>query len=132
MPTRFGRRSPSDPGLEVDQRPSRARVEEFAEHVLRIAESVPAGRVVSYGGIADALAEDGRPAAPRQVGKVMALDGAAVPWWRVVRADGTLPEHLRVRAREHYLAEGTPLRGGLTARTCVDMSAAEWYPVTDA
>src|SRR5690606_7972694 len=61
---------------------------------------------MTYGDLARWLGEGG----PRQVGRVMALYGGAVPWWRVVRADGRLlPGHER-RALAHYRAEGTPLR----------------------
>ena len=40
----------------------------------------------------------------------MALYGSAVPWWRVVRADGALLPGHELRALDHYRAEGTPLR----------------------
>ncbi|MDO9379129.1 MAG: MGMT family protein [Nocardioidaceae bacterium] len=96
----------------------------FSDDVLDLAESVPPGRVITYGGIAAALGRGG----PRHVGRVMALEGAAVCWWRVVRADGTLPEHLASRAREQYLAEGTPLRGRLDAPLRVDVARARWIP----
>ena len=52
---------------------------------------------------------------------------AGLAWWRVVRADGTLPEHLRSRAAEHYAAEGTPMR---TAGS-VDIDRAVWDPLED-
>ncbi|MGN0116707.1 MAG: MGMT family protein, partial [Streptomyces albidoflavus] len=78
----------------------------YAERVLDVAELIPPGRVMTYGDIAEWLEEGG----PRQVGRVMALYGSAVPWWRVVRSDGALlPGHER-RALAHYRAEGTPLR----------------------
>ncbi|MGP3985204.1 MGMT family protein [Streptomyces sp. 3N207] len=79
---------------------------DYAERVLEVAELIPAGRVMTYGDIAEWLEEGG----PRQVGRVMALYGGAVPWWRVVRADGVpLPGQER-EALGHYHAEGTPLR----------------------
>ncbi|WP_435849096.1 MGMT family protein [Streptomyces lavendulocolor] len=79
---------------------------EYAERVLEVAELIPPGRVMTYGDVAEWLGEGG----PRQVGRVMALYGGAVPWWRVVRADGRpLPGH-EPRALGHYRAEGTPLR----------------------
>ena len=59
---------------------------EYAERVLEVAELIPPGRVMTYGDVAEWLGEGG----PRQVGRVMALYGGAVPWWRVVRADGVL------------------------------------------
>ncbi|MBW9215551.1 MGMT family protein [Mumia sp. zg.B53] len=94
----------------------------YVEAVLRIAEQVPSGHVVSYGQVAEAVGRGG----PRQVGRVMATYGAAVAWWRVVRADGTLPEPLRGRAREHYLEEGTPLRSRLDRDLRVDIRAAAY------
>jgi alkylated DNA nucleotide flippase Atl1 len=94
--------------------------EEYVESVLRIAEQVPSGHAVSYGQVAAFLERGG----PRQVGAVMARYGAAVPWWRVIRADGTLAEPLRARARAHYLEEGTPLRSRLDEPVRVDMRAA--------
>lgn len=80
--------------------------EEYVEQVLAIVEQVPPGRVTTYGAIADRIGSGG----PRQVGAVMALYGAPVPWWRVVRADGSLPASHDHRARTEYLVEGTPLR----------------------
>ncbi|KNB51825.1 hypothetical protein AC230_16065 [Streptomyces caatingaensis] len=90
---------------------------EYAERVLAVAETIPPGRVMTYGDVAEWLAHeeqpDGRPAqggGPRQVGRVMALYGGAVPWWRVVRADGVLLPGHELRALAHYREEGTPLR----------------------
>ena len=40
----------------------------------------------------------------------MASHGAGMPWWRVVRADGSLPPSHQDEARQSYLEEGTPLR----------------------
>ena len=90
---------------------------EFAERVLDVVERIPPGRVMAYGDIADYLGEGG----PRQVGRVMALWGGGVPWWRVIRSDGSLPPSHARQALPHYRAEGTPLRG---AR--VDMRHARW------
>ena len=58
---------------------------EFVERVLDLVERIPLGRAVSYGAIAEHLAAG---YGPRYVGRVMAMEGHAVPWWRVVRADG--------------------------------------------
>ncbi|HCA84567.1 MAG TPA: hypothetical protein DEQ61_03115, partial [Streptomyces sp.] len=98
---------------------------EYAERVLATAELIPPGRVMTYGDVAEWLGESG----PRQVGRVMALYGGAVPWWRVVRADGVpLPGQER-RALAHYRAEGTPLRrtrSGNSSTPRIDMAAARW------
>lgn len=94
--------------------------EEYVERVLSLVERIPFGRVTTYGTIAEAVGAGG----PRQVGRTMALYGGPVPWWRVVRADGTLPECHQRSARGHYLEEATPLRrSGL-----IDMKSAMWWP----
>lgn len=94
----------------------------YAERVLEAAERIPPGRVMTYGDIAEWLGEGG----PRQVGRVMALYGGAVPWWRVVRADGRpLPGSER-RALENYRAEATPLRLTGDGEPRLDMRRARW------
>ncbi|MEU1615933.1 MGMT family protein [Streptomyces sp. NPDC005722] len=98
----------------------------YAERVLDVAERIPPGRVMTYGDVAEWLGEGG----PRQVGHVMALYGGAVPWWRVVRADGGLLPGHELRALEHYRAEGTPLRPAPRAAKGhiprLDMRVARW------
>jgi alkylated DNA nucleotide flippase Atl1 len=98
--------------------------EEYVEEVLRLVESIPPGRVMSYGGIADHLAERSGRTSPRLVGSIMARYGAGVPWYRVVNSAGRLPPGHEVAARARLTAEGTPLRG-----TGVDMAAADWRPL---
>ncbi|UUU24789.1 MGMT family protein [Streptomyces sp. DSM 40750] len=99
---------------------------EYAERVLEVTDLIPPGRVMTYGDVAEWLGEGG----PRQVGRVMALYGGAVPWWRVVRADGVLLPGHELRALDHYLAEGTPLREASRATEGhvprVDMRRARW------
>ena len=51
-----------------------------------------------------------RFAKKRNVGRVMSTHGGSVPWWRVVRADGSLPPSHDEEARAHYREEGTPLK----------------------
>ncbi|WP_167357861.1 MGMT family protein [Streptomyces silaceus] len=99
---------------------------EYAERVLDVAELIPPGRVMTYGDIAEWLEEGG----PRQVGRVMALYGGGVPWWRVVRSDGALLSGHELRALEQYRAEGTPLREASRAAQGhlpkLDMRRARW------
>jgi methylated-DNA-protein-cysteine methyltransferase-like protein len=84
------------------------------ERVLERVRSVPRGRVTTYG--------DLWPGAPRAAGAILAAnDDPALPWQRIVRADGSLPKGDRQRALLER--EGVPFRG---AR--VDMRAA-WVPV---
>ncbi|MCL6673608.1 MULTISPECIES: MGMT family protein [Streptomyces] len=98
----------------------------YAERVLEVAELVPPGRVMTYGDVAEWLQEGG----PRQVGRVMALYGGAVPWWRVVRSDGVLLPGHELRALDHYRAEGTPLKEASRAAEGhlprLDMKRARW------
>lgn len=95
----------------------------WQELVIDLAQQVPAGRATTYGALAEAARACTRHGGPRQVGAVMAqLGGAVGAWWRVVRADGTLPEPLAQRATPHYRAEGTPL----TAGGAVDLHRAMW------
>ena len=90
--------------------------EAYVEAVLSAVEQVPAGRVTTYGAVARAVGTGG----PRQVGRVMALHGDAVAWWRVVHADGSPATCHGGTAVEHLLADGVPLTG----RGRVDMSSA--------
>ncbi|MGW2179457.1 MGMT family protein [Streptomyces sp. NPDC001732] len=103
---------------------------EYAERVLDVAELIPPGRVMTYGDVAEWLGDGG----PRQVGRVMALYGSAVPWWRVVRADGALLPGHELRALDHYREEGTPLReasrGAEGHLPRLDMKRARWDGVT--
>ena len=96
-------------------------IDDYAARVLDVVDSIEPGTVMSYGDVAVALGSGG----PRQVGRVLALWGGGVPWWRVVRADGVLlPGHERA-ALTRYEAENTPLRrpvGGGPPR--IDMKRA--------
>ena len=102
-------------------------VDDFAGHVLDVVDSIPPGRVMSYGDIAEYL---GHGPGPRQVGRVMAVYGGAVAWWRVIHSDGTPAPGHDTAALANYLAEGTPLRAaphippGRPVR--VDMRRARW------
>jgi methylated-DNA-protein-cysteine methyltransferase related protein len=70
--------------------------------VLERVREIPAGFVRTYGDVS--------PGAPRFAGSVLfAVVEPDLPWWRVVRADGSLAKGARQRA--HLLAEGVPFRG---------------------
>lgn len=79
---------------------------EFVEDVIAVVERIPPGRVMTYGDVGIAIGSE----APRAVGRVMALFGHALPWWRVVPASGHPPQGHARDAYPHYVAEGTPLR----------------------
>ncbi|WP_329455774.1 MGMT family protein [Streptomyces sp. NBC_01497] len=106
--------------------PDAGELPEYAERVLDVTELIPPGRVMTYGDVAEWLGESG----PRQVGRVMALYGGGVPWWRVVRSDGVLLQGHELRALDAYRAEGTPLREASRAADGhlprLDMKRARW------
>lgn len=99
----------------------RAAIEwiDYDEAVLGLAGLIPPGKVLSYGDLAELLGSGG----PRQVGKAMSRCGSGVCWWRVVRADGSLPADLQSRATELWAAEDTPQRS-----SGVSMKSARWQP----
>jgi methylated-DNA-protein-cysteine methyltransferase related protein len=71
--------------------------------VLERVRSIPVGFVRTYGDVS--------PGAPRFAGTVLFHDDDPdLPWWRVVRADGSLAKGDRQRAL--LVAEGVPFRGG--------------------
>jgi len=81
--------------------------------ILEEVRTIPAGFVRTYGDLS--------PGAPRLAGRVLATVHAPdLPWWRVVRADGSLAVGERQRALLE--AEGVPFRQGAGAR--VDLRIA--------
>ncbi len=95
------------------------RAGELVERVLSVVEQIPSGRVLSYGDVA-ALA----PApTPRAVGQVLGRHGRQVPWWRVLRADGTPVPHLRDEQLALLRAESTPMT---PSGASVDLRRARW------
>jgi alkylated DNA nucleotide flippase Atl1 len=109
--------------------------EEYLEAVLDVVELVPAGRVMTYGTVAEVVADafvasGGTPrGGPRQVGTVLARAGSGVPWWRVVNAAGRPAPGETDRALARLRAEGTPLTADGRR---VAVRAALWWPDDDA
>jgi alkylated DNA nucleotide flippase Atl1 len=95
----------SDPVLDVD------------EAVFDAVDEIPPGRVSTYGAIGRLVG-----VGPRRVARALSSGGGgAVPWFRVVRADGSVAEPVRVRQLELLAAEGVPMRDGR-----VVLSAVGW------
>lgn len=72
------------------------------ETILGRVRRVPEGYVTTFGDLS--------PGAPRHAGRVLSQVAAGVPWWRVVRSDGSCPKGPEQRAQ--LRAEGVPMRGG--------------------
>ena len=86
------------------------------EAVVDVVERLPPGRVSTYGAIGRLVG-----VGSRRVARALSSGGAAVPWHRVVRADGTAAEPVRVHQLELLAAEGVPMREGR-----VDLTAVGW------
>jgi alkylated DNA nucleotide flippase Atl1 len=87
------------------------------EAVFDVVEAIPPGRVSTYGAIGRLVG-----VGPRRVARALSGGGgAAVPWHRVLRADGTAAEPVRARQLELLAGEGVPMRGGR-----VDLGAVGW------
>lgn len=97
---------------------------DFVSQVIAVVESIPSGRVMTYGSVAAALGSR----ASRGVGQVMAYAGSELPWWRVIRASGHAPRDHEQRALEMYRVEGTPLRWSPAGAFRVDLERASWSP----
>jgi methylated-DNA-protein-cysteine methyltransferase related protein len=70
--------------------------------VLSRVREIPEGFVRTYGDVS--------PGSPRFAGAVLfECDEPDMPWWRVVRADGSLAKG--DRQRRLLIAEGVPFRG---------------------
>jgi alkylated DNA nucleotide flippase Atl1 len=93
------------------------------ERILAIAESIPAGRVMTYGSIADHV----EGASARSVGHALKTDGHEVPWWRVVNASGRPAPGAERAAHQHLVEENTPLKTHADGTYSVDLSAAMWH-----
>ena len=120
---RPGARDPSERHVVVDP-------DDYVDQVHDLVASIPPGRVMTYGLVAEVLADRAVAAGrsprggPRQVGRAMAL-GGDVPWWRVVNAAGSPPAHHLTRALAHLRAERTPLT---TDGERVRVRQAVWFP----
>jgi methylated-DNA-protein-cysteine methyltransferase related protein len=84
----------------------------FERRVERMVRRIPAGRVASYGRVAEWV---GKPEAPRAVGRVMANCDGALPWHRVVNSAGRLVPGHEAEHAERLRAEGVRVMDGRVA-----------------
>lgn len=89
------------------------------ERVRTVVTTIPPGHVLGYG---DVARHAGLRSA-RVVGRILAEDGADLPWHRVLRSNGSVAEHLRHEQLERLRAEGVLADGGR-----VDMRRYRWKP----
>ena len=89
--------------------------------ILACVESIPSGRVMTYGDVAEYCGSR----AARLVGRVLSDDGGTVPWWRVLRADGSPAPHLLTEQRARLMEEGVRFNGER-----VDLKRHRWDGLT--
>lgn len=68
---------------------------EFEQQIVLAIAGLREGEVVTYGDIAERA---GNPKAPRAVGRLLSNSELELPWWRVIRSDGSLLQsHLKTQ-----------------------------------
>ena len=96
--------------------------------VYAFVRTVPAGKVVTYGQVADSVS--GVALTARQVGTAMRYAPPDVPWQRVVGAGGTLPiaklgPEKQILQRDLLQQEGVAFVGDSLK---IDMAHSQWLP----
>jgi methylated-DNA-protein-cysteine methyltransferase related protein len=86
--------------MSSERRPAVSGRDARSRRIVERVRAIPEGYVRTYGDI--------EPGARRLVGRIVATTHD-LPWHRVVRADGTIPQGRP--QRELLLAEGVPMRG---------------------
>lgn len=90
----------------------------FRAAVLDLVRRIPRGRVATYGQLAALL---GRPRSARQVGQVLRGADGAIPWHRVVNAQGGISRRSRTASmmtqRIRLEQEGVVFRRGRVVLT---------------
>lgn len=91
----------------------------LSDAVLSCVRLIPAGRVMTYGDVAEYVGTR----AARNVGRILATYAAErpVPWHRVVRADGSCAAHIRTEQLGRLRSEGVAVTGDR-----VDLSRCRW------
>lgn len=94
----------------------------FTERVIQIIQSIPAGRVMTYGQVAAAA---GNRRGARQVARILHTMSQkhALPWHRIINAKGEI-SFTENHQRAHLEAEGITF--GLTGK--VDLPLYRWFP----
>ena len=80
---------------------------ELADSILLASDAIPTGQVSTYGDIATVVG-----CGPRLVARVLAGSGDRACWWRVVRSNGTIAEHLVAEASARLAVEGVRVSAG--------------------
>lgn len=85
----------------------------WLDKVAAVVSAIPKGRTASYAQVALMA---GKPGASRAVVRALhSLDD--VPWWRVVKSDGTVAKEMFAKQAPKLRKEGVQLNGRRVART---------------
>ncbi|MBI3183321.1 MAG: MGMT family protein [Myxococcales bacterium] len=84
----------------------------FDRAVARVVRAIPRGSTLSYGAVA---AVAGRPGAARAVVRAL-YRVRGLPWWRVIRSDGTLAPEVAPEQAGRLRSEGVKLSGARSRR----------------
>lgn len=118
------------PGPRSDFRSPPPTVAEARARILAAVRAIPSGQVAGYGEVA---ARAGLPGRARLAARVLSEnDDPALPWHRVLRADGRIafaPGSREWREQARRLqAEGVDVRDGRVTRRPRTLDAALWGP----
>ena len=80
-----------------------SQARQFERSVIEVLQRLRPGEVATYGEIAE---EAGFPRAARAVGNLLSEGAEEVPWWRVVRSDGSLAARHRREQVSRLESEG--------------------------
>jgi alkylated DNA nucleotide flippase Atl1 len=80
---------------------------EWERRTEAVIANLAVGEIVSY---VEVARRAGRPRAARSVGSFLSRYGAALPWWRVVHADGRLAAHKGAEHARRLRSEGVEVR----------------------
>lgn len=74
----------------------------FDERVARVVDAIPQGKTRSYGEVALLV---GSPGGARAVVQALGRQ-RELPWWRVIRSDGSIAEQMLPHQADLLIAEG--------------------------
>ena len=84
----------------------------FELSVERAVKAIPRGQTLSYAGVA---LRANKPGAARAAARALHFL-AGLPWWRVIRSDGTLATPVAVEQARRLRDEGVSVRGRRVVR----------------
>ncbi|MCL6649716.1 MAG: MGMT family protein [Chloroflexi bacterium] len=99
----------------------------FRDAVACLVSRIPPGRVMTYGQVAASL---GLPRAARAVGTALHLlpDPEAVPWWRVINAQGRISTRCFAHPAGYQRARLEEEGVQFSAAGTVDLARYRWWP----